>query len=342
MKMKESIENELAKNMQRSFPLEERPYAKLAAALDIAESEVLDRVGEWKSDGKLREISAVMEGSVLDYDSALVCGRVDAERLQETAAIVSEHPTVTHNYERRHHWNLWFTIAVPKTMGLERHLRALEYKTGVDCFHPLRRRQTFKIGVVFDLERQRNDTQRTELHAAVPPAQIDTHFAHLARTLQTDLPVCERPFRELAHKHGLGERHLLEFARENKGGALRRYVATFRHRKLGVKANGMTVWNMPDDRLAAQGTRLAGAPEVSHCYSRVTFPGFPYNLYSMLHAPDTEALHGIVERLAGEIKCDDYLILESPTEFKKERLRYFLPELDRWHAANVESAAAYS
>lgn len=339
--MDESTENELAKRMQKTFPLVKRPYQELAEAIGSTEDAVLERVALWKNEGQLREISAVLEGAILGYDSALVCGRIPVDRLNEIAAIVSDHPTVTHNYERRHEWNLWFTIAVPQNMHLEDHLSALSRLTGVEDFHALRRTETFKIGVVFDLKKRSNDTRRTAIPKSFKKLQIDAHFAHLTRTLQMNLPVCERPFLKLAHSQGLGERDLLDFARENHGSAVRRYVATFRHRRLGVKANGMTVWNVDDENLSTTGSLLAEAPEVSHCYGRTTFPGFPFNLYSMLHAPDTKTLERTAARLATEIKCDDYLILESPTEFKKERLRYFLPELDQWHQKYVQPAGLH-
>ena len=111
---------------------------------------------------------------------------------------------------------------------------------------------------------------------------------------------------------------------------MRRYIGTFRHRKLGVRANGMTVWRIPEEKMEEKGMILASSAMVSHCYGRTSFPEFPYNLYSMLHGPDSDSLREAAEDLSKKIGCEDYLILQSPVEFKKVRLRYFLPELDKW------------
>lgn len=121
---------------------------------------------------------------------------------------------------------------------------------------------------------------------------------------------------------------------------MRRYVGTFRHRRLGVGGNGMVVWRVPEADLGRMGPALAAAPEVSHCYARNAIPGFPYTLYSMLHGPDEQACREVARRISGELGVSDYLILFSSREFKKCRLRYFLPELDAWWARHAGPAAA--
>lgn len=337
--MTETQQNELAVAMQQAFPIAEHPYRVLSDQIGVTESGVLDTVARWKAENRLREISAVMEGWALGYDSALVCGRVPAHRLNEVAGIISGHPTITHNYERNHDFNLWFTIAVPKTMGIENHLHALSKLTGIPEYYPLRRTLTFKVGVVFDFQTRKNDTVRIDLPETIDDYPVTEIEKRIIRALQSDLPVHTRPFAELGEVHGFSENDLLAFANRAKGKALRRYVATFRHRKMGISANGMTVWNVHPARLADAGKKLATAREVSHCYARSTFAGFPYNLYSMLHGPDSGSIAERASQLSREIEADDYLILESPTEFKKTRLRYFLPELTDWWNRNESLAA---
>ncbi|RMG44849.1 MAG: Lrp/AsnC family transcriptional regulator [Candidatus Dadabacteria bacterium] len=335
-------ENELAKLIQKGVPLVERPYRAIAAKMDLSELEVIEQIKVWRKAGYLREISAVMEGSVLGYDSALVCGSVPAERLNEVARIISAHPTVTHNYERVHHYNLWFTIAVPKSVGLEKHVRALEVVTGISPFHILRRTHTFKIGVVFDIKNKTNETERVKLKSPGSGRIFNPGEIRIIRALQRDLPAVSEPFKVLADELGIASEKLLEFANRERGKALRRYVGTFRHRKLGVTANGMTVWNVPENQLEEKGFMLAGFSGVSHCYARNTAPGFPYSLYAMLHGPDSQYLRRTADEISQKLGCSDYLILESPTEFKKCRLRYFLPELDDWwraHSGFVEESA---
>ena len=100
----------------------------------------------------------------------------------------------------------------------------------------------------------------------------------------------------------------------------------------------MAVWNVPSVRQTDVGQTLAGAPEVSHCYARNAAPGFPYNVYSMIHGPDRASVREVASRLSAEIGLDDYIVLFSTHEFKKCRLRYFQPELERWWNQHIRAA----
>ena len=146
------------------------------------------------------------------------------------------------------------------------------------------------------------------------------------------MPLELEPFEEIAQHAGVEVGELIAFASEHLGGAIRRYVGTLRHRKLGVRENGMVVWRAAPDQLEVVGPQLANAPEVSHCYARNAIEGFPYTLYSMVHGPSRESCEEIARALAKQAGLDDYAVLFSEREFKKVRLRYFLPELDAWWA----------
>jgi DNA-binding Lrp family transcriptional regulator len=218
-------------------------------------------------------------------------------------------------------------------MGLEATLHALEQASGVPHFFPLRRTHTFKIGVNFDVETRRNRS-RVVPATKLEPLDVSERDVRCFRALQTPLPLCERPFGELAGAAGVEVGELLAFGRRHLGGAIRRYVGTLRHRKLGVRANGMVVWSVPEAELPRVGARLAEAPDVSHCYARNPIPGFAYSLYSMIHGPDRESCRAVAKDLSRSIEVADYAVLFSEREFKKTRLRYFLPELDRWWEAH--------
>ena len=333
-------QNRLARTIQKSVPLVPRPYRALGEKLGLDEAQVVDQVGRWlESDGNLREISAVLEGSAFGNDSALVAGKVPEERIEEVASIINEHPTVTHNYRREHDYNLWFTISTPPGMSMDRTLDILAERTGVDGYYPLRRTETYKIGVNFDLESRKNTTEVKELSAPEIREPSEREKA-MYRALQTPLSAVSRPFDKLTDYQPFDTDELLDFARAELGESIRRYVGTMRHRRIGVRGNGMTVWNVDPDRLTEVGMQMAHAPEVSHCYARNAIPGFPWTLYTMIHGPDADAVKGVVDRLGAENQVDDYLILFSTHEYKKCRLRYFLPELDQWWEQYATRGAA--
>ncbi len=327
---------ELARAVQGGVPLVANPFAELGTRVGVEGTEVLVQLQRWQLEGLLREISAVMEGSRLGYESALVAARVAPERLEGAAGVVAEHPTVTHDYEREHRFNLWYTLAVPREHGLEAVAARLADLAGLEEHYVLPRTATFKIGVNFDLRTRRNHT------SVQPPAEVRGVFSPtereraMVRALQRPLPLRERPFAVLAAEAGVEEAELLRFARWLKSERImRRYVGTLRHRRAGVRANGMACWRVPADRHAEVGPRIAAAPEVSHCYARPAFPGFPFSLYSMLHGPSRQDVLEVAERIAADVGIEGglgegYLVLFSVREFKKCRLRYFLPETEAW------------
>lgn len=327
---------ELIRAIQAGVPFTRRPFAQIAENLGSSEHAVLVGLRELAEQGILREISAVLEGSALGHDSALVAGSVPESDVERVAEIVNAHPTVTHNYLRNHAYNLWFTVAVPHGMSLERTLSLLADECGVAGFHPLRRTLTFKIGVNFDPKTRRNASAVVPAKA-VTAIHIGDRERALFRALQTPLPLLPQPFDELAAKAGVDAEELLAFARGHLGGAIRRYVGTLRHRKLGVRANGMVVWCVPEQRAEEVGQQLANAPEVSHCYARNAIEGFPYTHYSMIHGPDRDSCIEVAASLSRVTGIDDYAVLFSEREFKKVRLRYFLPELDAWWSARAGS-----
>ncbi len=338
-KLDDTTKNRLAKLVQQRVPLVDRPFRALASQMELTEGTVIDQVGDWLDQGRLREISAILEGAAFGNDSALVAGRVPEDNIEHVASIINAHPTVTHNYRREHDYNLWFTISTPPRMDLEKTLDILAEQTGVEKYHPLRRTHTFKIGVTFDLQTCKNTTEVKDLDA--PSVRTPSEREkRMYRALQTPLPAQAEPFGLLAKQAGVPAEELLEFARAELGTSIRRYVGTFQHRRIGVHGNGMTVWTVPEDQLADIGMQMARAPEVSHCYARNAIPGFPWTLYTMIHGPDPDAVRRVVLRLQEQTGADDYLILFSTHEYKKCRLRYFLPELDQWWDKHATRGAA--
>ena len=106
-----------------------------------------------------------------------------------------------------------------------------------------------------------------------------------AKALQDDLELTPRPFLKPAESVGMTEEELLAGGEHLKGtGHFRRYAAILFHRRAGFAANGMAVWNVPDDRAAEVGQTMASFSVVSHCYLRDRHPPqWPYNLFAMVH-----------------------------------------------------------
>ncbi len=104
-------------------------------------------------------------------------------------------------------------------------------------------------------------------------------------------------------------------------GVIRRIAAAPNHYKLGMVANGMTVWDVDDAQLSELGGPLVGALDfVSHCYERPRdLPEWPYNLFAMVHGSSRDEVEEkrarITDLLGDALKgCD---ILYSTRILKK-------------------------
>ena len=119
----EEIDNEILNEIQWTFPLVARPFDEIAKKFNISSDEVKTRLTKMKRKGVLRQLSAIFDTRKLGYTSSLVAMEIDADRLEKVAQQINKHPGVSHNYEREHQFNLWFTLAVPPGADLQIRVR---------------------------------------------------------------------------------------------------------------------------------------------------------------------------------------------------------------------------
>ncbi|MEW6622180.1 MAG: Lrp/AsnC family transcriptional regulator [Bacillota bacterium] len=146
----------------------------------------------------------------------------------------------------------------------------------------------------------------------------------IIKELQKDLPLVERPFEVIAQRLDMEEAELLqEISHLKEKGYIRRFGAALRHREVGLLANAMIVWRIPEDEIEEAGNVVAGFPEVTHCYHRQPLPHWRYNLFAMIHFSTKEECHEMAERIARAVGDYPYELLFSTTELKKTSMKYF-------------------
>ncbi|PKM42429.1 MAG: protein nirH [Gammaproteobacteria bacterium HGW-Gammaproteobacteria-1] len=142
---------------------------------------------------------------------------------------------------------------------------------------------------------------------------------------QAGLPLVPRPYHELAEKLGIGADEVMQrLTRMQERGVIRRIGLVPNHYALGYTYNGMTVWNVPDERIHLLGPRLGALPFVSHCYRRPRYlPDWPYNLFAMVHGRSRAETDAQVEEIARLLGDDDrgHAVLYSTRILKKTGLR---------------------
>jgi DNA-binding Lrp family transcriptional regulator len=324
----DTVDRALLEGIQATFPLVPRPYAALGEPLGLDQDRVLARLRRLREAGLIRQIGAIFDTRRLGYESTLVAFHVKDSALEEVAARVSAHPGVSHNYARDHHYNLWFTLAVPPGQSLAGEIRRLADEADVADWLNLPSLRVYKLRTHFKMggngEGPGPGAPRRSRQPGRDLAPDDIPFV---RTLQRDLPLVPRPFAAGAERLGLDEEALLARALElQEAGIMRRFGAVLRHRRVGYRANGMACWAVPESQIDAAGRLAAGYAQVSHCYHRPAYrPRWPYTLFTMVHGRTEAQVEAIVAQLGEEIGIEDYQVLYSTREFKKERVKYFEP-----------------
>ncbi len=338
---------QLLNAVQWSFPLDAAPYAVLADRLGLTEAEVIGRLQAVKEEGVLRQLSAIFDTRALGYTSALIAAKVDADHIDAAAAVINEHPGVSHNYKRNHDYNLWYTLAVPPGEDFDAHLDILHTASGSLVTRKLPTLKLYKIGVKLDMTGQTAadakaevlEHERPERKTDMPAPTLSDLEVAVIQLCQDDLPLVPRPFAVQAERLGISEGELLgilESFTERK--LMRRFAAVMNHRTAGFKANAMGVWAVPEDTLEVIGPQMAGFAAVSHCYRRPTYDDWPYTVFTMVHGRTARDCEATIDAIASETGVDEYTLLWSIKEYKKVRLRYFTSEWAAWNDAHLATA----
>lgn len=154
---------------------------------------------------------------------------------------------------------------------------------------------------------------------------LDPVDRRIVRATQAGLPLVAAPYAEVAATLGLTEAEVIDrMAAMQDRAAIRRIALAPNHYALGMTANGMSVWDVDDDRISELGARIGALPFVTHCYRRPrALPDWPYNLFAMLHGSDrseVEAKRQEVSAILGDA-CRGCDILYSTRILKKTGLR---------------------
>ena len=323
----------LFKALQEGIPLVTAPFDQIANDLGVSAKTLLEVIDANKRDKLIRQISPIYDTKLLGYDSALVAFKVDPKNLEQAAEIVSAHPGVSHNYERDHEFNLWFTLALPPDgrLNLEQTVKTLAKLGQVQAHTILKSKQVFKIGVKLNVgKKQKEATEKVE-HIEHPYIPLSDQEKAIINVTQQDIPLIRHPFAKYAKELRMDESALLSKLSEfKKRGVMRRFAAILFHRKAGFNANGMAVWNIPRQRVDEIGKTMASFKAVSHCYERTTSEVWPYNMFTMIHAKEERELEETVNQIKQATGLDSCMVLHSTREFKKQRVHYYTPEFSAW------------
>jgi DNA-binding Lrp family transcriptional regulator len=241
---------------------------------------------------------------------------------------------VAHNYEREHpHLNVWFVVSVADADRVEEVLADIEAETGQGTYN-LPKQQEFRVEAKFlvdgpvaggdvDCSDAGPEVTPTDRRGLTPP-EVD-----LVREIQDGLPLSATPYEDVAEAIDADVDWVLATMRRfEQEGKIRRIGVVPNHYSLGYTENGMTVWDVPDEKLDEVGPAIASLPFVTHCYERPRHEGvWPYNFFAMTHgrseAESRERIERVRDRMAEfwDVGADDWDSLFSTQILKKTGIR---------------------
>lgn len=325
--MNKDLKEHLLNDYQRDFPLESRPFVTIAGRLGVEESEVLQVLNDLQQQGAISRVGAVFRPRSIGF-STLAALAVEEDRLEEVAQMVSSYTEVNHNYQREHHYNLWFVAATPTEAGLQRVLTEIAQRSGCKVL-VLPLVEDYHIDLGFDMTGGKHRSAAfIASHCGVPsqPYLPSEQENRLIATIQSGLPLVERPFSAVGDALGQSEAEVVSGI-ENliRLGVIKRIGVIVRHHELGYRANAMVVWDIPDEEVKRQGSCLGQLEFVTLCYRRPRrLPDWRYNLFCMIHGHDREEVMARVEemRLGCGLQDAASEVLFSTRRFKQCGARY--------------------
>lgn len=302
------LEQNLLAIIQDAFPLEERPYQVLAGQLGSDEQSVFAAVENLRQSGIIRRIGGVYDSKALGFISRLCAGKVTESAIEAFATAVNEIPAITHNYQRSHEYNVWFTVIAQSEEEIQKIVNDVCVKTDLHDVHVLLATKKFKINTVMG----GTAAPVIRKNSCVRSKPLSGSDRNRIRIACEDIPHSLTPFKDW----GVSCDELREDLDLRR---MRRFGAILRHQEAGFADNAMVCFNATNG-----GDILAQMPYISHCYERPAFEGFPYTLYAMMHAQSAEELDRQIKEAAESIGNPDYVVLRSVRELKKTSFKFFV------------------
>lgn len=144
-----ALEKTLLNDYQRDLPLCASPFDEIAQQCGVSTEEVLQKLRSLQQRGLISRVGPVFAPRRAGA-STLAALSVPVDELDAVAGFVNGFDEVNHNYQREHHFNLWFVVAAADQDGVDAVLDTIEAVTGLPVLDlPLER--AFYIDLGFPL-----------------------------------------------------------------------------------------------------------------------------------------------------------------------------------------------
>ncbi len=327
------MRDEILYRVQKNFPLTKKPFKYIAKELNTTEENVLKILKKEKDNNIIRQTSAIFDTKKLGYKSSLIAFEIDEEDIDFAVELLNSHPGISHNYERDHSYNIWFTLAIAPNSksNLEDTVKILAKLSHAKDYIILPTLKLFKISVKLDTTDKQEKKEKIA-KKDFKNMQLNEYHYNIIKEAQNDIPIISEPFKDIIEKLNISYDDFFDVLKQfQEAGIMRRFASILNHRKAGFGANAMVVWDIEEGEKSEEIGKIAASfSAVSHCYLRPKYPTWNYNLFTMIHGKTKEDTQEVIDSIAKEIEYKSKMPLYSSREFKKVRVKYFCDEFKEW------------
>lgn len=297
----------LAVSEDRLAGFVEEPFAELAAATELTESTVMERLRAMLDAGVIRRIRQTLMATNL-APGALVAWRVPNEKLDGAFEYMfREDPFSGHVVIRSTDattpgsvYRLWTTLKVPLGFSMERHCQFLADKVGAEAFRLMPAKRLFALGVGHVRRRGMEPGSRSE----EPGRVIDTNVVELTSLEWKVLTALKRefaadeiqshPWHPRAVEAGVSYDEFIRVARSlHAREVIGRFSTFLEHVKPSstgervTRYNALFHWRVPPGREIEAGREIGRHHILTHAYWREGGPEFGnVNVMAVAHGTD--------------------------------------------------------
>ncbi|WP_435319427.1 siroheme decarboxylase subunit beta [Haloarchaeobius sp. TZWSO28] len=321
----DDVDARLIDEYQSGFPVTADPFEVVGDDLGVTAAEAFERVTRLRESGVFRRFGPVLNPPVIG-SSTLAAVKAPEDRFEAVAAVINGYRQVNHNYRRQHEWNMWFVVTAGSRETRDRILGEIEERTGCEVLN-LPMLTDYYIDLEFPVVNSdrfaRESLESTDVSATRisenATGDLTAFEGDLLLAIQDGFPLSQTPYRDLAADLDVDVSDVLDaIERLQANGCIKRIGCIVNHVVTGFSNNCMVVWDVPDDELDERGLAVGELPYVTLCYHRPRRPeqDWPYNLFTMIHGREGEAVDEKVDELASE-----YLPFEHERLYSTETLK---------------------
>ncbi|MCP4431191.1 MAG: Lrp/AsnC family transcriptional regulator [Gammaproteobacteria bacterium] len=321
----DSLCREIINQYQGNLPLVKHPFAAIARKLNTDQSTVIDCIKRLLSSKLLSRFGPIYNADCLGGGLTLAAISVAENDFSTVSNLINSLPQVAHNYRRDHKLNMWFVLATETPEEIQECIQSLQRLTGLKVYN-FPKLEEFYLGLRLFIS---NDDQVSTGSFKIDKPQTGYKTNDLDRSIiqatQNGLILVPEPYEAIANEIGsYAEEVVKRIQTMLDYGVIRRIGVVPNHYMLGLTHNGMSVWDVDDDRISDLGRILGRLDFVSHSYRRPRYKSiWPYNLFAMVHGRSRIEVIEKVEQISNLLgdNCRQSDVLFSSAILKKSGLR---------------------